>query len=105
MSNKNNEQKVEQRAYEKNKFSAGIAKSIFKPESRGALAVGFIVLAVSAGVGFLYWTLSTKEPDVAVQAGGISTPDVAADAGAEMSDSYKDAKRLDNTQKLSLIHI
>ena len=99
MSEHNEHNQVQQRAKSKFSLNASSFRGLFQPESRGALALGFIIFVIAVAGVSVFWAYTTKEPSVSVQAGGISTPDVKADAKSEMTDSYKEAKRLDNNER------
>ena len=84
----NEDNKVpEQRSASKGLGKLSGITGLFRPESRGALVVGGVVLLLAVVSVVLYVVITDKQTAVAVNAGSIKTQKVEADAKAIVSDA------------------
>ncbi len=69
------------------------------PETRGALFIGVIILAVLIAVGIGAYSFLTPDSQVEVKTGRVDASNVRVEADARTSEAYKDAKREENSER------
>ena len=85
---------------DKNVKQKGVQRRGFwAPENRGALFIGTVLLVVLGGAGVGVYSFLTPDADVQVKTVRVDTSNFQVDAGAKTSEAYRDAVRVDNSER------